>query len=68
MISRFDPLTVSSEPRYLKLDTVSSLRLSALISSVMLLVSVVGYQLGLLSAESHSVGSRGFVEAVHKVG
>ena len=36
--------------------------------SILDLGDVVTHQLDLLSADFHSIGSRGFVEAVHKVG
>ena len=58
-ISGLEPSSVMTEPRYLKLVTVSSFCPFTLISVLMPLV--VFDQLGLLSTDLHTVGCGGYV-------
>ena len=61
-ISGLEPSSVITEPRYLKLVTVSSLCSCTLISVLMPLALFVIDQLGLLGTDLHAVGCGGFVE------
>ena len=63
-ISGFEPSSVITEPRYLKLVTVSSFCLFALISVLVDATAVVCHQLGLLGFDLHVVGCGGFVETL----
>ena len=63
-ISGFEPSSVVTEPRYLKLVTVSSFCPFILISVLMPLVLFV-HQLGLLGTDLHAVGCGGFVETLN---
>ena len=63
-VSGLEPLSVITEPRYLKLVTVSSFCPFTLVSVLMPLV-LFGHQLGLLSTDLHAVGCGGFVEALN---
>ena len=62
--SGLEPSLVTTEPRYLKLVTVSSFCLFTLISCVDA-TGVVCHQLSLLSTDLHAVGCGGFVEALN---
>ena len=55
-----EPSSVTTEPRYLKLVTVSSFCPFTLIQ-----VCVVCHQLGLLDTDLHAVGCGGFVKALN---
>ena len=59
-ISGLEPSSVTTEPRYLKLVTVSSFCPFTLIQ-----VCVVCHQLGLLGTDLHAVGCGGFVETLN---
>ena len=61
-ISGLEPPSVITEPRYLKLVTVSSFCPFTLISVLMPLC--VCHQLGLLGADLHAGGCGGFVETL----
>ena len=63
-ISGLEPSSVITEPRHLKLETVSSFCSYTLISVLMPLVFVC-HQLGLLSTDFHAVGCVGFVESLN---
>ena len=63
-ISGLEPSSFISEPRYLKLVTVSSFCLFTLISVLMPLV-LFFHQLGLLSTDLHAVGCGGFDEKLN---
>ena len=63
-ISVLEPSSVITEPRYLKLVTVSSFCPFTLISVLMTLVLFV--QLGLLGTDLHAVGCGGFVETLNQ--
>ena len=62
-ISGLEPKSVISEPRYLKLVTVSSLCPFTLICVDA--TGVVCHQLGLLGTDLHAVGCGGFVETLN---
>ena len=62
-ISGLEPSSVITEPRYLKLVTVSSFCPFTLISVLMTLVLFV--QLGLLGTDLHAVGCGGFVKTLN---
>ena len=64
-ISGLEPSSVITEPRYLKLLTVSSFCPFTLISVLMLLVFVVSHQFGLLGIDLHAVGCGGFVKTLN---
>ena len=59
-ISGLEPLSVITEPRYLKFVTVSSL--SICFDLCVDATGVVCHQLGLLGTDLHAVGCGGFVE------
>ena len=63
-ISGLDSSSVITEPRYLKLVTVSTFCPFTLISVLMPLV-LFCHQLGLLSTDLHAVGGGGFVDALN---
>ena len=63
-ISGLEPSTVITEPRYLKLVTVSSFCPFTLILCVDA-TGVVCYQLGLLGTDLHAVGCGGFVKTLN---
>ena len=63
--SGLEPSLVMTEPRYLKLVTVSSFCPFTLISVLMPLVLFVCHQLGLLGTDIHAVGCGGFVKALN---
>ena len=63
-ISGLEPSSVITEPRYLKLVTVSSF-CPILFDLCVDATSVVCHQLGLLSANLHAVGSGGFVKTLN---
>ena len=62
-ISGLEPSSVITEPRYLKLVTVSSFCPFTLISVLVTLVLFV--QLGLLGTDLHAVSCGGFVETLN---
>ena len=57
-ISCLEPSSVITEPRYLKLVTVSSF-------CPFILLSVVCHQLGLLGTDLHAIGCGGFAEMLN---
>ena len=59
-----EPSSVITEPRYLKLETVSSFCPLTLISVLMPLVFFC-HQLGLLGTDLHAVGCEGFVKMLN---
>ena len=63
-ISGLEPLSVITEPRYLRPVTISSFCPFTLISCVDA-TGVVCHQLGLLGADLHAVGCGGFVEMLN---
>ena len=63
-ISGLKPSSVITEPRYLKLVTVSSFCPFTLIS-VLMSQGVVCHQLGLLGTDLHAVGCGGFVKTLN---
>ena len=63
-ISGLEPSSVVTEPRYLKLVTVSSFCPFTLIICVDA-TSVVCHQLGLLGTDLHAVGCGGFVKTLN---
>ena len=63
-ISGLEPSSVITEPRYLKLVTVSSLR-SIHFDLCVDATGVVCHQLGLLGNDLHAVGCGGFVETLN---
>ena len=63
-ISGLEPLSVITEPRYLKLVTVSTFCPFTLISVLMPLV-LFCHQLGLLSTDLHALGCGGFVKTLN---
>ena len=63
-ISGLEPSSVITEPRYLKLVTVSSFCPFTLISVLMPLL-LFCHQLGLLGIDLHAVGCGGFVETLN---
>ena len=65
-ISGLEP-SVISEPRYLKLVTVSSFLLSTYFDLCVDATSVVCYQLGLLGTDLHAVGCGGFVKTLNYI-
>ena len=65
-ISGLEPSLVITEPRSLKIVTVSSFCPFPLISVLMSLVFLC-HQLGLLSTDLHAVGCGGFVEALSQI-
>ena len=62
-ISGLEPSSAISQPRYLKLVTVSSLCPFTLLSVLMPLV--LCHQLGLLGTDLHAVGFGGFVKTLN---
>ena len=62
--SGLEPSSVITEPRYLKLVTVSSFCPFTLITVLMPLI-FVGHQLGLLGTDIHAVGRKRFVETLN---
>ena len=62
-ISGLEPSSVITEPRYLKLVTVSSFFLFTLISVDA--TGVVCHQLGLLGTDLHAAGCGGFVKTLN---
>ena len=63
-IFSLEPSSVITEPRYLKLETVSSFCPFTLISVLMPLV-LFCHQLGLLGTDLHAVGCGGFIESLN---
>ena len=64
-ISDLEPSSVITEPRYLKLVTVSSLCLFIHFDLCVDATGVVCHQLGLLGTDLHAVGCRGFVKTLN---
>ena len=64
-ISGLEPSSVITEPRYLKLVTVSETPLSIYFDLCVDATGVVCHQFGLLGTDFHAVGSGGFVEMLN---
>ena len=63
-ISGLEPSSLTTEPRYLKLVTVSSFCRFTLVSCVDA-TGVVCHQLGLLGTDRHAIGCGGFVKTLN---
>ena len=63
-ISGLEPSSIITEPRYLKLVTVSSFCPFTLIS-VLMATGGAYHQFGLLGTDLHAIGCGGFVEALN---
>ena len=64
-ISGLEPFSVITEPKYLKLVTLSSFCPFTVIPVMMPLVLIVCHQLGLLGTDLHAVGCGDFVEMLN---
>ena len=64
-IPGLEPSSVITEPRYLKLVTVTSFCPFTLISACVDATGVVCHQLGLLGTVLHAVGRGGFVKTLY---
>ena len=64
-ISGLEPSSVITEPRYLKLVTVTSFCPFTLIPACVDATGVVCHQLGLLGTDLHAVGCGGFVKTLN---